>query len=111
MRRSRIVLAVLSAVYTAFLFAQAEGRDLWQSPLLSAHLLVQAVMAGAAGLLLLGLFVELPVDSLPVLVWTFGLALAANLLLTVGGEFAVPHASAVSARNVRGFWRGRLGIR
>ena len=36
----RVVLAVLSlpaavmaAGYTAFLFAQAEGRDLWQSPL------------------------------------------------------------------------------
>jgi ferredoxin len=29
-----IVLAGLAAVYTAFLFAQAEGRDLWQSPLL-----------------------------------------------------------------------------
>src|SRR5712691_703999 len=102
-----VILAVLSAVYTAFLFAQAEGRDLWQSPLLSAHLLVQALMAGAAGLLLLGLFVELPADSLPVLVWTFGLALAANLLLTVGGEFAVPHASAVASAAARMITHGR----
>ena len=102
-----VILAVLSAVYTAFLFAQAEGRDLWQSPLLSAHLLVQAVMAGAAGLLLLGLFVELPVESIPVLVWTFGLALAANLLLTVGGEFAVPHASSVASAAARMITHGR----
>jgi ferredoxin len=31
-------LAVGVAAYTAFLFAQAEGRDLWQSPLLPVHL-------------------------------------------------------------------------
>src|SRR5205085_3455851 len=35
-------LAIPTAVYTAFLFAQAKGRDLWQSPLLSVHLLVHA---------------------------------------------------------------------
>jgi len=102
-----VLLAVLSGVYTAFLFAQAEGRDLWQSPLLSAHLLVQAVMAGAAGLLLLGLFVELPAATLAFLVWTFGLALAGNLLLTVGGEFAVPHASAVASAAARMITHGR----
>ncbi|MDA7977455.1 MAG: polysulfide reductase NrfD [Pirellulales bacterium] len=42
------VLAVLSAVYTAFLFAQAKGRDLWQNPLLSLHLLAHALLAGGA---------------------------------------------------------------
>ncbi|MBI3761293.1 MAG: polysulfide reductase NrfD, partial [Chloroflexi bacterium] len=35
-----VILAVLSAIYTAFLFAQAEGRDLWQSTLLPWHLFV-----------------------------------------------------------------------
>ena len=38
-----IILAVGVAIYTAFLFGQAEGRDLWQSPLLPFHLLVQAL--------------------------------------------------------------------
>lgn len=41
-------LAVLSAVYTAFLFAQAKGRDFWQNPLLSLHLLAHAFLAGGA---------------------------------------------------------------
>jgi hypothetical protein len=41
------LLAVGSAVYTAFLFGQAKGRDLWQSPLLAPHLVVQALAAGA----------------------------------------------------------------
>ena len=38
-----ILAAVMVAGYTAFLFGQAEGRDLWQSPLLFWHLIVQAV--------------------------------------------------------------------
>ena len=42
-----IPLALATAVYTAYLFAQAKARDLWQSPLLPAHLAVQAVLAGA----------------------------------------------------------------
>jgi len=41
------LLAAGTAVYTAFLFGQAKGRDLWQSPLLGPHLLVQALLAGA----------------------------------------------------------------
>jgi hypothetical protein len=35
------------AGYTAFLFQQCEGRDLWQSPRLLPHLLVQALACGA----------------------------------------------------------------
>ncbi|MDZ7362511.1 MAG: polysulfide reductase NrfD [candidate division KSB1 bacterium] len=42
------IFAVLTAVYTAFLFAQAKGRDFWQSPALPLHMLVHAFMAGAA---------------------------------------------------------------
>src|SRR5204863_9739196 len=41
-------LAVLSAVYTAFLFAQAKGRDFWQNPLLCVHLLAHALLAAGA---------------------------------------------------------------
>ena len=39
---------MFSAVYTAFLLAQAKGRDFWQNPLLSVHLLAHALLAGAA---------------------------------------------------------------
>ena len=45
-----VVLATLTAVYTAFLFAQAKGRDLWQNPMFSMHLMAHAVLgAGAPG--------------------------------------------------------------
>ena len=40
----------LLAGYTAFLFGQCEGRDLWQSPLLLPHTIVNAIVAGAAAL-------------------------------------------------------------
>src|SRR5271155_667430 len=46
-----IPLALATACYTAYLFAQARARDLWQSPLLAPHLAVQAVLAGAAVML------------------------------------------------------------
>jgi formate-dependent nitrite reductase membrane component NrfD/ferredoxin len=48
-------LAIFAAVYTAFLFAQARGRDFWQNPLLSLHLLAHAFLAAASlWVLLLG---------------------------------------------------------
>ena len=48
------LFAIASAGYSAFLFAQARGRDFWQSPLLFWHLIVQAIAAGAAVLILIG---------------------------------------------------------
>jgi Fe-S-cluster-containing dehydrogenase component/predicted membrane protein len=48
-----MLAAVAAAGYTAFLFGQAEGRDLWQSRLLFPHLLAQAGMVGAGVLVLL----------------------------------------------------------
>jgi Fe-S-cluster-containing dehydrogenase component/formate-dependent nitrite reductase membrane component NrfD len=47
------VTGAATACYSAFLFAQAKGRDLWQSPLFLWHLLSQAFTAGAAALILL----------------------------------------------------------
>jgi len=51
-----IPAAAASAGYTARLFAQAEGRDLWQSKLLLPHLLAQAAVAGSGALLALAGF-------------------------------------------------------
>jgi Fe-S-cluster-containing dehydrogenase component len=48
-------LGAATAGYTAFLFAQCEGRDLWQNTkLLLPHLLVQAVALGGVVLLIAG---------------------------------------------------------
>lgn len=43
-----LILALASAGYSAFLFAQAKGRELWHSSLFFFHLLIQAMVAGAA---------------------------------------------------------------
>ncbi len=45
-----VPLAIMAAIYTAYLFKQSRGRELWQSALLAPHLLVQALLAGAASL-------------------------------------------------------------
>src|SRR3984957_13860853 len=48
-----VLVGFCAAAYTAFLFGQCEGRDLWQTPLLPAHLIVQALLCGSAVLALL----------------------------------------------------------
>jgi formate-dependent nitrite reductase membrane component NrfD/NAD-dependent dihydropyrimidine dehydrogenase PreA subunit len=112
-----LVLALGSAVYTAFLFGQAEGRDLWQSTLLPFHLIVQALMAGAGVLLLLGFFVTMPQPMVTGLSWIFGVTLILDLFITLLGEFGMPHASEAAARAAhdiragryrRHFWWGSL---
>ena len=50
-------LAALTAVYTAYLFAQAKARDLWQNPLGPVHMVVKALLLGAALLLALSVVV------------------------------------------------------
>jgi hypothetical protein len=52
LRWTNLVGGSLTAAYTAFLFAQCEGRDLWQhTRVLLPHLLVQALCVGGAVLL------------------------------------------------------------
>ena len=101
-----VALAILTAVYTAFLFAQAEGRDLWRSRLLSWHLFVQAVMAGAAALAIAALFALVPAEATRFLAGTLGAGLLGNLLLSAA-EFARPHRSAGAAAAARLVTRGR----
>jgi Fe-S-cluster-containing dehydrogenase component/formate-dependent nitrite reductase membrane component NrfD len=60
-----VLLAVLSAVYTGFLFGQAKGRDFWQNPLLSVHLLTQALVAGGCLWLVMMPHDKLEVAMLP----------------------------------------------
>jgi Fe-S-cluster-containing dehydrogenase component len=52
LRWTNVIGASMAAAYTAFLFAQCEGRDLWQhTTVLLPHLLVQALLVGGAALL------------------------------------------------------------
>jgi Fe-S-cluster-containing dehydrogenase component/formate-dependent nitrite reductase membrane component NrfD len=55
-----MLLALATAGYSAFLFGQAEGRDFWQSPLVLPHLIIAAVVAGAATLSIAAAATPLP---------------------------------------------------
>jgi Fe-S-cluster-containing dehydrogenase component/formate-dependent nitrite reductase membrane component NrfD len=92
-------LAVGVAVYTAYLFSQAEGRDLWQSPLLPVHLLIQSFVAGSGALLVVALFLPDAPEALSDVAWiAFAVALLLDLFVILVGEFSVPHASEVAAQ-------------
>lgn len=51
LRWGNAAIGLLVAGYTAFLFKQCKGRDLWESKWLLSHLLVQAVLCGCAALM------------------------------------------------------------
>jgi Fe-S-cluster-containing dehydrogenase component/formate-dependent nitrite reductase membrane component NrfD len=97
------VLAIPTAVYTAFLFAQAKGRDLWQNPLLSIHLLVHALLAGGAVWLMVadasgGLDRATPRVFTTVMIWVS--------LATIVGEVLTTHPT-VDARRAMAMIVGR----
>jgi Fe-S-cluster-containing dehydrogenase component/formate-dependent nitrite reductase membrane component NrfD len=84
------ILGVLAAVYTAFLFAQAKGRDLWQSPLLPLHMLTASAMTGASAALLLALVGGLGVEGAAAAALQAAILIHLALLLI---EFTLPHVS------------------
>jgi Fe-S-cluster-containing dehydrogenase component/formate-dependent nitrite reductase membrane component NrfD len=101
-------LGLASACYSAFLFAQAKGRDLWQSPLFLWHLAVQAVVAGAPALLMLGLAFNENSSIAYSMTWTMIFALGVHALMMLG-EVALPSPSEDVDRAVRVMTHGRLG--
>jgi Fe-S-cluster-containing dehydrogenase component/formate-dependent nitrite reductase membrane component NrfD len=97
-------LAVMTAVYTAYLFAQARARDLWQSPLLPPQLLVQAAVAGSAALVPVATW-RMPQTVTPLL---DVLAVSALVhLLLVAAEATQAHPTAHAQLAVREMTRGR----
>jgi Fe-S-cluster-containing dehydrogenase component/formate-dependent nitrite reductase membrane component NrfD len=105
-----IPLALMTAVYTAYLFAQAKARDMWQNPLLPPHLLVQALLLGSAVLLPLSMYVEMNLVgavsiTLP-LTWLLAVASIVHLLM-IWGEVSLTHATAHARLAVWEMVRGR----
>jgi Fe-S-cluster-containing dehydrogenase component/formate-dependent nitrite reductase membrane component NrfD len=110
------VLATATAIYTAFLFSQSKGRDLWQSPAMPIHMLTQSIVAGGAMTALLGL------AGFDALVDPSRFVLAGGLIVHLGliaSEIFTPHqtedAEEAAARITRGqfsraFWFGGIVI-
>jgi formate-dependent nitrite reductase membrane component NrfD/ferredoxin len=112
-------LSVMAAVYTAYLFAQAKARDMWQNPLLPPHLLLQALLLGAAALLPVVAWVQPPTtDQAGVaapLLWALAVTSLLHLLM-IWGEVSLTHPTAHARlaiwEMVQGRYRGdfRVGI-
>lgn len=84
------ILAVPFAGYTAFLLAQAKGRDFWQSPVLPLHMVTHGVVAGAGALAILGLVVEMN----SIMSGIISTALVIGILVDwaiLFAELAIPH--------------------
>jgi formate-dependent nitrite reductase membrane component NrfD len=96
------VLAVGAAGYSAFLLAQAKGRDLWQSPLLPPHLIVQAVLAGAAALILCALALDRAAVASLSTVLAAALGLSLVLILA---EINLPHVTAHTRQAIHNMTR------
>ena len=106
-------VAAGAAGYTAFLFAQCEGRDLWQTPLLLPVLLTQTAIAGGAAFALLDLFMEVPGPTVVRWVMVTGLVTTAGLTAaelvpdpdhTRNAKLAL--AAMTRGRYARQFWWG-----
>lgn len=97
--------AVLLAVYTAFLFSQAKGRDFWQSPMLVLHMLVHSFMAGSAVFIILSSLSEMMnwQNLLPSILL---IALLVNLF-TLIAEITVSHPTTAAKTTVKMITHGR----
>jgi Fe-S-cluster-containing dehydrogenase component/formate-dependent nitrite reductase membrane component NrfD len=100
-------LALFTVIYTAFLLGQAEGRDMWQSPLLPFQLAAQSFMVASGVFLILSIFVQVPDDLHGLLRVVFPASIAANLLLTLAGRFN-SFPSEVALLGFREMTQGRL---
>lgn len=102
-----IVLAVLTAVYTAFLFAQAKGRDFWQSPMLGLHMIIHSVMAGFAVFL-----IALPVlkvnEGFRMVVVFLSVAALGFHLITLAIELVTTHTTDDAHKTVKSITHGEF---
>ena len=87
-----VPLALATAGYTAFLFRQAEARDLWQSPMLLWHMLAGAFAAGGAGAVLFSTMIYGYTQPSPVVSLTNTLSpdgFEAFVVTMIGGSVAL----------------------
>ncbi len=101
-----VALAAATAVYTAFLFAQAKGRSFWQSPALPIHMLVHAAVAGAAALYLASFLIVGIEEIRGVLSITLVIGLLAGLLV-MWAELGIKHPDRDSERAAKMIHSGR----
>ncbi len=102
-----VIFAAIVAIYTAFLFAQAKGRDFWQSPALPLHMLIHAVMAGAAFFALLAPASVGANDWHQFIARMLNIAIISNLVV-LAIELLTPHPTTDAKRAVAMITKGRF---
>lgn len=102
-----LIFAPLTAVYTAFLFAQAKGRDFWQSPMLGLHMIIHSLMAGFAVFLLALPILDVNFGFRMVLVF-FAIAALAFHLITLAIELTTTHTTDDAHKTVQMITRGEF---
>ncbi len=100
-------LALFTVIYTAFLLGQAEGRDMWQSPMLPFQLAAQSSMLSSGVFLILSTIISFPQSLHHLLTVLFPISIGANLLLTLAG-YLNSFASEVALLGFREMTRGHL---
>lgn len=100
------VFAVVVAIYTAFLFAQAKGRDFWQSPALAFHMLAHSVMAGTALFAIGGLFTNADSGWNSFISLVMIVAVSVNLFIVLI-ELSITHPTQDAKRVVKMILSGR----
>lgn len=99
-------MAFITAIYTAFLFAQAKGRDFWQSPALTIHMLAHSLMAGAAAFALVSAFTVSGAGWTSLLTTVLATGISVNLF-TILVELTTTHPTVEAKLTVKMITRGR----
>jgi Fe-S-cluster-containing dehydrogenase component/formate-dependent nitrite reductase membrane component NrfD len=95
---------VMLAGYTGFLFNQCEGRDLWQSRLVFLHMVVNAVIAGAAALSIARLFFTAPPAVDQALCWSLLLSVATSAAI-MALDLLSKHETAQAEQAAKNLWK------
>lgn len=103
---SAAALSIGTACYSAFLFAQAKGRDLWRSPLFLWHLLVQAFIGGSGTLLIASVASDAAPETVRQTSIILLASLAVSLVMTLT-EVVLPHVSEDARLAVFSMVKGR----
>lgn len=109
---------IMVAIYTALLFAQAKGRDFWQSPSMVLHMFAHSIMAGSALILIFNLIMPVPGEWQSMASNILAISIIANLLIMFL-EVSITHptedAKTVVKMIVKGryanlFWLGVIAL-
>jgi formate-dependent nitrite reductase membrane component NrfD len=105
-----VVSSILTTCYTGFLFAQGLARDLWQGPHATIDLLAQAIVEGAAVLLLVAVIPGATSNAAlaPALALTLVIAMIVHLILIVFENLLAPSPTRHHELATRTIRRGSL---